>query len=93
MIDRAEIFRCILAKNALRREALLPLLDVRQIYEREIKLARWLEHVEEHGERVRAEVLRSHRIKYGSDYPSSAGGRWAINALTWKALEASFRSP
>jgi hypothetical protein len=91
MLDRAAIFSSILTRNALRREAHLPLLDVRGSFKREVRQALWREHVEQHHETVRAQVLRDFRERLGSDM-LSAGGRWAINAMTHKTLVESFRA-
>lgn len=87
---RAAIFTDILARNALRREARLPLLDVRTTFDREVKYAEWVAHVVEHEEAARAEVLRDQRRRHGADYPQSTGGRWAVSILTTQALRRSF---
>ena len=91
MADRGAIFADVLARNALRREAKLPLLDVRREYERIVEQALWREHVERHYEEVRAQVLDDLRKRLGRE-PLSAGGRWAVAALVTKALAESFRA-
>ena len=91
MVDRAAIFSSILARNALRRGAQLPQLDVRATFEREVEHALWIEHVERHHAEVRAQVLDDLRQRFGRE-PLSAGGRWAISALTQKALVERYRA-
>lgn len=91
MPDRAAIFSSILDRIALRREARLPLLDVRRTFEREVGQALWREHVEQHHAEVRAHVVDDLRQRLGRE-PLSTGGRWAVNALTNKALVESFRA-
>ena len=86
LVDRAAIFSSILARNALRREAQLPQLNVRATFEREVEHRLWAEFVAEHGERVHAEVLAERRAKFGPDYPLSAGGRMGVAALVQRAL-------
>lgn len=90
MIDRAAIFADILTRNALRREARLPLLDVRAAYGRAVQHAEWIAHVAEHGEAARAEVLRDQRHRHSATYPQSRGGQWAVDILTNRALSQSF---
>ena len=91
LVDRAAIFADILARNALRRGAQLPQLDVRATFEHEVEQALWREHVEQHHAEVRAQVLDDLRKRLGRE-PLSAGGRWAINALTQKALVKRYRA-
>lgn len=92
MPDRAAIFADILTRNALRREARLPLLNVRATFEREVNRALWIEHVHEHLETVRAEVLRIEREKRGSTFPESGGGHWIIAARVRATLIETFRA-
>jgi len=85
-IDKAAILGAIFKRNALRREAQLPLLNVRKVFEHEIEAARWQEICQRHYERVRAEVLAGFRAKRGPDFGNSAGGRWAVEIYTRRAL-------
>ena len=91
MPDRAVIFSDLLARNALRREAQLPPLDVRHEFRLAVERSLWAEHVERHHAEVRARVLDDLRRRLGQE-PSSTGGRWAISSLTLKALRESFRA-
>lgn len=92
MIDRAAIFSDLLRRNAIRREAKLPLLDVRQTYEREVERRLWIEYARQNSARVQAEVLGKQRAKYGPAYPVSGGGRLAVGCLVHKALREGFRA-
>jgi DNA-binding IclR family transcriptional regulator len=71
MVDKAAIFAELTERNALRREAKLPLLDLRDEYEHAVSLALWDEAWEQHADeldRIRAEVT----AQYGH-YQSTAG--------------------
>ncbi len=92
-IDRAEIFTALLRRQALRREARLPLLDIAFLYHQEVEKALWRRYVELHHDRVRAEILAQQRVKFGNGWGYSAGGRWALNILTERALRASYSLP
>jgi hypothetical protein len=90
-VDTSAILSAIWAKNALRREAGLPLWPVRETFERELRAVRWGVHVEENYAVTRMEVLAELRARHGEGFGLSAGGRWVIEALTSKALHASFQ--
>lgn len=91
-IDRSAIFTNILARQALRREARLPLLDVRAEYRRAVAQALWRLHVEKHLDEVREEILARQRAKHDAQWPSSWGGRMGFSIMVQQALKASFRS-
>ena len=86
------IFSSILARNDLRRTSRLPLLDVRRTWESEVDRALWAEHVRDHLETVRAEVLRVEREKRGSAFPESGGGWWIVAARVRATLVETFRA-
>ena len=90
MPDRAAIFTGILARNALRREAQLPQLNVRVTFESEVDRALWVEHVLDHLETVQAEVLRVERETRGPTFPESAGGHWIVAARVRATLVETF---
>jgi hypothetical protein len=59
MVDRAAIFAELTKRNAVRREAKLPLLDLHDEFEHAVSLALWDEAWEQHADelsRIRAEV-------------------------------------
>jgi hypothetical protein len=85
MVDRQQILETLYARQALRREARLPLLDLTAEYHRAVVAARWREIVEEHWDRVEAEILAEKR-REKPDWGWSAGGRMALTALTVKTL-------
>ena len=89
-IDRAKILEALLQRNALRREAHLPLLDVTAVYRREVEQARWREHVNAFYAGVHAAVLGRYRVQYGPAWGGSTGGRWAVQAEVSKLLRESF---
>ena len=85
-----EILATVLKRNALRREAKLPSLDVRMEFEQAVQNSLWKDFVRLHCNAARADVLRGCRRRLGSDFPTSAGGRWHVNILTGLALQTAF---
>jgi hypothetical protein len=70
MVDKAAIFAELTKRNAVRREAKLPLLDLHDEFEHAVSLALWDEAWEQHADelgRIRAEVT----AEYGH-YQSTA---------------------
>lgn len=90
-VDAASILSSIWKRNALRREARLPLLPVRKTFEHEWERARWQAHLARNYDRARAEILAERRARYGEGWGLSVGGRWAVHLLAMKALRASFQ--
>jgi hypothetical protein len=98
VVDRSAIFSTILARQALRRDAHLPLLDIGSEYRAAVAQALrareqtlWQRYAELHHDRVRGEILARQRAKHGPEWPSSWGGRMALSILVQRALKASFR--
>ncbi|WP_158020143.1 hypothetical protein [Methylorubrum extorquens] len=89
--DRGAIFSDILRRQALRRGAQLPLLNVRAEYERAVEQAQWQAHVETYGEAIRAQVLTELRAKHVHQFRGSVGGMWAVRLLTEKRLREMFK--
>ncbi len=88
-IDKAAIFESLCRRNQLRREASLPLLDLKQEYRFAVAKAeaKRLRAVREpYQSQVRAEILDQMRAKYGPHWPSDSGGRWMLMGLVRKAL-------
>lgn len=88
--DRSAILSDILRRQALRREAQLPTLNVRTEYERAVEQARWRAHVATYGEAVRAQVLAELRAKHGPQFGSSVGGLWAVRLRAERRLRGIF---
>jgi len=91
MIDRSAMLADIEQRNAVRRQAQLPLLDVSQEFRRAIEQAHWKAVCEEHGDRVYSEVL-TEVTRNLKGPPRSAGGRWAVDLLTQKRLAALYNA-
>jgi hypothetical protein len=92
-IDKASIFEELCRRNQLRREASLPLLDLRQEYrfavaKAEAKRLRAIR--EPYVSQVRAEILNQYRAIYGTHWPSDSGGRWMLMGLVRKAVLERF---
>ena len=94
-LNKAAIFTEITRRNALRREAGLPLLDVRAEFDHGVALARWEEYqavCDAHADlraEIQAEVIEELRRSTGRDHRLSVGGRWAIAARTQQRFEAA----
>src|SRR5215212_404836 len=103
-MDKAAIFTELTRRNALRREAGLPLLDLRREFDHEVALARWNEYqavCDAHADlraAIEAEVVEELRRRTGRDHRLSVGGSWLIAALTGQRFDAAlarkgFRRP
>jgi hypothetical protein len=88
MLDKAALFTELTQRNALRRKAQLPLLDLPTEYARMVRLAQQTALYEQHYDRVRAAVLAELRQRKGPDFDEtrSAGARWLINAMVQKRM-------
>ncbi|AWN35424.1 hypothetical protein [Methylobacterium radiodurans] len=89
-VDQAAILSRIFDRNAIRRQALLPPLNIRAVFEHEVETARWRAICDAHYAHVRAEVLARLRERHGLDFGNSAGGRWAVEFRTRRALHERF---
>jgi uncharacterized membrane-anchored protein len=72
-MHHAAIFATILRRNALRREARLPPLDVRAEYQEEVATAHQHEIYEQHYDVVRAEVVERLREERGPGWEGTGG--------------------
>jgi hypothetical protein len=91
MIDKAAIFTELTRRNAVRRRAQLPLLDMRDEFNRAVEFTYWNAVCDEHAHRVRSEVTGELSKTFGRE-PQSTGGRWAVCILTLKRLRALHQS-
>ena len=91
VIDKAAIFTELTRRNAVRRRAQLPLLDMRDELDRAVEFTHWKAVCTEHADRVRSEVIAELSTTFGRE-PQSAGGRWAVSILTLKRLRALHQS-
>jgi hypothetical protein len=89
-VDRASVFRELCNRNALRREAHLPLLNVASEYKRLVDVQKWSYIVEHHYAVTRAEILAYLRATRGPDFGNSAGGRWMIEIFTTRELRVRY---
>ncbi len=83
------MFNWLVSRNAVRRESSLPPIDVHAEFRRLVALHEWKRICEEHYDRVAAEILKAKRAKY-PDWGNSAGGRWALRAMTLKMLRERY---
>jgi hypothetical protein len=89
-VDAASILSSIWARNALRREAHLPLLPVKETFEHEREQALWRVHLSRNYDQTRTATMAECRARYGKGWGLSASGRWAVHLLAMQALRASF---
>lgn len=90
-MDRGRIFTELTERNALRREAGLPLLDMREEFDRAVAVERWREWqavVEAHADMREAirQRIQSERQAQGRTM-ESVGGRWAVRVLADREFE------
>ena len=91
MVDRAAIFTELTRRNAVRREAKLPLLDMRAEFDHAVEVAAWREACEKHADdmaRIRIEAIADLRRRHGDDFGYSVGGHWAISIEVSKRFNA-----
>jgi len=91
-IDRASIFEELCRRNQIRREASLPLLDLKTEYSLAIAVAeaacrRFRQRYEP---QVRAEILAEMRGKYGRHWGNGWSGRLALGALVTRAFAKKY---
>jgi hypothetical protein len=68
-------------RNAVRREAKLPLLNLRAEFDREVEVAAWRDARVKHADdmaRIEHDVLVELRARRGADFPQSAVGQWLV---------------
>ena len=92
-IDRSAIFLNLCLRQKIRREARLPLLDLKAEYRHAVIIAeaKRLRAIRKPYEaQVRAEILNQYRAIYGPHWPSDSGGRWMLMGLMRKALSEQY---
>ncbi len=92
-IDRTRIFSDLCARNKLRREAQLPLLNMKTEYSHEIAKANFAHRralLEERRAEIKAEILEKMRARYGPYWPNDLGGRYWLGAMVERTLRQRF---
>lgn len=89
MFDKAALFTDLTKRNALRRAAKLPLLDIKAELSRQAESMAWQEAVRQHEADlvdIRGKVLAELQATRGPDFDTnhSAGARWLIEATVNK---------
>jgi hypothetical protein len=88
IMDTGEIFTTLTQRNALRRRAKLPLLDIRGEYDHQVGLAAARDYqavcarFADERARIREQVLADFRALHGPGFGLSFGGRWAVGHET-----------
>ena len=88
-IDRAAIFLNLCLRQKLRREARLPLLDLKGEYLAGIAIAEAAQRRairQQYVPEIKAEILSRMRAIHGATWPRDLGGRYKLGALVDKLL-------
>jgi hypothetical protein len=91
MVDKAAIFTELTRRNAVRREANLPLLDIHAEFVHAVEVAAWREASVKHADdmaRIEQDVLIEMRARRGVAFPQSIGGHWIVRFEVTKRILA-----
>ncbi|CAA2157203.1 hypothetical protein MBRA_02605 [Methylobacterium brachiatum] len=89
-INKVAILAAILRRNALRREARLPLLNVVALYRQEAAYRRaWALH-DAHFPALRAEVIERLTVERGSEFIRTRSGAWMVHTEASRLLRKRF---
>lgn len=86
--EEAEIEADVAQRNALRRDANLPELDVdheiaREKFHDNLQIFNYIVNLyKDDYLRIRSEILQEKRLQYGENWGQSGGGNWALAHLT-----------
>ncbi len=92
-IDRAAIFLNLCHRNQIRREARLPLLDLKAEYAHEVTIAeaaRVRAMRQRYVPEIKAEILADMRRRFGPDWGNCWSGRLALGALIDKLIRERY---
>jgi hypothetical protein len=90
-MDKSEIFTELTRRNAVRREAKLPLLDMRVEFDHAVEVTAWREACVKHADdiaRIKHGALAEFRARRGADFPQSVGGQWMVRFEATKRILA-----
>jgi hypothetical protein len=90
-VDKAEIFTELTLRNAVRREAKLPLLDIRVEFDHAVEVTAWREACVKYADdisRIKQGVLAEFRARRGADFPQSDVGQWLVRFEATKRILA-----
>jgi hypothetical protein len=91
MVDRAAIFAELTERNALRKAAQLPLIDMQAEYQREVERALYNEWREQHAEvieQIREEECAKYRKEYGHEPYGMFNGGLAVGTRSEERVHA-----
>lgn len=89
-INKVAILAAILRRNALRREAHLPLLDVLALYHKEVAYRRSRALHDANFPALRAEVIERLVAVRGSEFIRTRPGAWMVHTETSRLLRERF---
>lgn len=96
-MDKAAIFTTLTQRNALRKQAKLPLLDLTSEYHNGVALAAWqacqaaCDRFAGARARIRDQVLADFRAVHGPGFGFTFGGRWAVGHETNRRFQLYMR--
>ncbi len=88
-IDRAAIFLNLCSRNQMRREARLPMLDLKAEYDHEVTIAEAAQRRairQQYVPEVKAEILSRMRAIHGATWPRDLGSRYYLGALVNRTI-------
>jgi hypothetical protein len=88
-VDKAAIFKELCCRNQIRREARLPLLDLRAEYNHAViiaEAARLRAIREQYEPEVRNEIITQMREKHGPHWGKDLGGRYWLGELVRRTI-------
>ena len=90
-IDKTAIFAAILRRNALRRAARLPLLDVLALYHKEVAYRQsWALH-DAHYPALRGEIVERLTAERGSEFIRTRSGAWRVHIEATRLLRERYQ--
>ena len=92
-IDKAAIFESLCRRNQLRREARLPLLDLKAEYDHSViiaEAARRRAMRQQYEPEVRNEIITRMREQHGPHWGKDLGGRYWLGELVRRTIAARY---
>lgn len=89
-ISKVAILAAILRRNALRRDAHLPLLDVLALYHKELAYQRSRAIHDAHYPALRDEVIKRLTAERGAEFVQTRSGTWRVHVEVTRLLHQRF---
>lgn len=89
-INKVAILAAILRRNAVRREARLPLLNVVALYRQEVAYWRSCALHDTYYPALRGEVIERLMVEHGSEFIRTRSGAWMVHVEATRLLREYF---